>query len=180
MLVLGSDREQGFHQQKGPRGNVCPALARRTTFLLTIPTSAPHLLSHGEAPQVDHVAHCTPSLQSTLHNKAISVNSATPTAIYTAREATTTGHDATQPPTIFQNLGGGGGGEGWAIGGGVQPGVGGGVPARGRGGGVPAGGRGGEVWPGSGGRPAKGEGGGGVRVRLKVRVTELVEPVLVL
>ena len=68
-------------------GNVCPARARRATFLLTIPTSAPDLPSHGEAPQVDHVAlhtfplHCTPSLQSTLHNKAISVNSATPTVI---------------------------------------------------------------------------------------------------
>ena len=36
-------------------GNVCPARARRTTFLLTIPTSAPDLPSHGEAPQVDHV-----------------------------------------------------------------------------------------------------------------------------
>ena len=30
--------------------------ARRATFLLTIPTSAPDLPSHGEAPQVDHVA----------------------------------------------------------------------------------------------------------------------------
>ena len=38
------------------RGNVCPARARRATFLLTIPTSAPDLPSHGEAPQVDHVA----------------------------------------------------------------------------------------------------------------------------
>ena len=37
-------------------GNVCPARARRATFLLTIPTSAPDLPSHGEAPQVDHVA----------------------------------------------------------------------------------------------------------------------------
>ena len=32
------------------------ARARRTAFLLTIPTSAPDLPSHGEAPQVDHVA----------------------------------------------------------------------------------------------------------------------------
>ena len=39
-----------------PRGNVCPARARRATFLLTIPTSAPDLPSHGEAPQVDHIA----------------------------------------------------------------------------------------------------------------------------
>ena len=38
------------------RGNVCPARARRATFLLTIPTSAPDLPSHGEAPQVDHIA----------------------------------------------------------------------------------------------------------------------------
>ena len=37
-------------------GNVCPVRARRATFLLTIPTSAPDLPSHGEAPQVDHVA----------------------------------------------------------------------------------------------------------------------------
>ena len=37
-------------------GNVCQARARRATFLLTIPTSAPDLPSHGEAPQVDHVA----------------------------------------------------------------------------------------------------------------------------
>ena len=37
-------------------GNVCPARARRATFLLTIPTSAPDLPSHVEAPQVDHVA----------------------------------------------------------------------------------------------------------------------------
>ena len=37
-------------------GNVCLARARRTTFLLTIPTSTPDLPSHGEAPQVDHVA----------------------------------------------------------------------------------------------------------------------------
>ena len=49
---------------------------------------------------------------------------------------TTTGPDATHPPTIFQNSGGGGGG-----GGGVQPGVGGGGSSRGSGeGGVPAGG----------------------------------------
>ena len=37
-------------------GNVCPARARRATFLLTIRTSAPGLPSHGEAPQVDHIA----------------------------------------------------------------------------------------------------------------------------
>ena len=36
-------------------GDVCPARAWRATFLLTIPTSAPDLPSHGEAPQVDHV-----------------------------------------------------------------------------------------------------------------------------
>ena len=53
--------------------------ARRATFLLTIPTSASDLLSHGEAPQVDHG--CTPSLQSRLHNKAIAVNSTTPNVI---------------------------------------------------------------------------------------------------
>ena len=43
--------------------------ARRATFLSTIPTSAPNLPSHGE------------TLQNTLHNKAISVNSAPPTVI---------------------------------------------------------------------------------------------------
>ena len=43
------------------------------------------------------------------------------------------------------------------------------------GGGVPAGGRGGGSGRESGGRPARGEGGG-----VRVRVTELVEPVLVL
>ena len=37
-------------------GNVCSVRARRATFLLTIPTSALDLPSHGEAPQVDHVA----------------------------------------------------------------------------------------------------------------------------
>ena len=43
-------------------GNVCPARARRTTFLLTTPTSAPDLPSHGKAPQVDHVAlHTSPT-----------------------------------------------------------------------------------------------------------------------
>ena len=39
-----------------PWGDVCPARARRATFLLTIPTSAPDLPSHGEATQVDHIA----------------------------------------------------------------------------------------------------------------------------
>ena len=60
------------------------------------------------------------------------------------------------------------------MGGGVQPGVG--VPPRGRGGGVFLPGVGGGSGRGSWGCPARGEGGGGVRVR----VTELVEPVLVL
>ena len=32
------------------RGNVCPARARRATFLLTIPTSARDLPSDGESP----------------------------------------------------------------------------------------------------------------------------------
>ena len=54
--------------------------ARRATFLLTIPTSAPDLPSHGEAPQVDHIALHT-YIQSTLHSKAISVNSTTATVI---------------------------------------------------------------------------------------------------
>ena len=47
-----------YHARHGPTlwGNVCPARTRRATFLLTIPTSAPDLPSHGEAPQVDHVA----------------------------------------------------------------------------------------------------------------------------
>ena len=37
-------------------GNGCPARAQRAIFLLTIPTSAPDVPSHGEAPQVDHSA----------------------------------------------------------------------------------------------------------------------------
>ena len=40
----------------GVQGNVCPVRAQRATFLLTIPTSAPDLPSHEEAPQVDQVA----------------------------------------------------------------------------------------------------------------------------
>ena len=85
--------------------------------------------------------------------------------VCTGGGATTTGPDATHPPTIFQNLGGGGG----QLGGG---------PSGVRGGGVPPGGQGG-VWPGGYGGVQPGvRGGGGVRVR--VRVTELVEPVLVL
>ena len=50
--LWGSRR--GMNNHHG--GNVCPARARRATFLLTIPTSAPDLPSHGEALQVDHVA----------------------------------------------------------------------------------------------------------------------------
>ena len=75
--------------------------------------------------------------------------------------ATTTGPDATYPPAICQNSGGGGGG-----GGGVWPGVGGGVKPGVGGGGL----------PGVRGASDGVRGGGGVRVR----VTELVEPVLVL
>ena len=84
---------------------------------------------------------------------------------------TTSGPAATHPPTIFENSGGEG-----SWGGGVQPGIGGGgvhpggqrgVFLPGRGGGVLAGGHGG-VQP--------GVTGGGVRVR----VTELVEPALVI
>ena len=65
------------------------------------------------------------------------------------------------PELSFKTWGGGG-----QLGGEVQPGVGGGGSCRGSGGGS---GRG------SGGRPARGEG-----VGVRVRVTELVEPVLVL
>ena len=88
--------------------------------------------------------------------------------------ATKTGPDATYPPAICQNSGGGaelggvwpgvGGGSGRGLGGGGKPGVGGGA-CRGSGGGL-AGAQGGVGW---------GEGGG-----VRVRVTELVEPVLVL
>ena len=81
--------------------------------------------------------------------------------------ATTTGRDATHPLTIFQNLGGG--------------------PAGGRGGGSCRGGGGGGVRAGGRGGLAGGHGGvqarvrrGGVKVRVKAVVTELVEPVLVL
>ena len=38
-----------FYAKKG-------MFARRATFILSIPTSAPDLPSHGEAPQVDDVA----------------------------------------------------------------------------------------------------------------------------
>ena len=65
---------------RGPRGNVCPARAQRATFLLTILTSAPDLPSHEKPPKWTTL-HCTPSLQSTLHNKAIAVNSTTPNVI---------------------------------------------------------------------------------------------------
>ena len=86
--------------------------------------------------------------------------------------ATTNGPDATTPPAICQNSGGVGGaiggGPARGLGGGFLPGVGGGCSCRGSGGGS---GRG------SGGRPARVEGGG---VRVRVKVTELVEPVLVL
>ena len=53
----------------GLRGNVCPARARRATFLLTIPTSALDLPSHGEAPQVDHVGlHTFPTNELSARN----------------------------------------------------------------------------------------------------------------
>ena len=85
------------------------------------------------------------------------------------------------PQLSFKTRGGGGGGG--AVGGGVQPGVGGRVPPGGRGGGFLPGSGGGVFLPGVGGGsgrgswgcPARGEGGG-----VRVRVTELVEPVLVL
>ena len=86
--------------------------------------------------------------------------------------ATTTGPDATHPPTIFQNLGGGRGSWG---GGGFLPGVGGGS-GRGSGGGGSGKGSGGGLAGGHGGIQPGGEGGG---VRVRARVTELVEPVLV-
>ena len=86
--------------------------------------------------------------------------------------ATTNGPDATTPPAIRQNSGGGpAGGPG---------GGGGGVPAGGRGGG------GGLFLPRVGGGLAGGQGGvqpgvgGGGVVRVRVKVTEPVEPVLVL
>ena len=58
--------KQAGHGQGGHTEGLCMVgakkassggmFARRTTFLLTIPTSTPDLPSHGEAPQVDHVA----------------------------------------------------------------------------------------------------------------------------
>ena len=92
-----------------------------------------------------------------------------PNKYRTTGGATTTGRDATYPPAICQNSGGGGS---WR--GGVQPGVGG-WSSQGSGGGVFLTGVGGGSDRGSGRRPARGEGGG-----VRVRVTELVEPVLVL
>ena len=89
---------------------------------------------------------------------------------------TTTGPDATHPQLSFKTRGGGGGGGGgggsWG-GGGVQ-----------RGGGVFLSGVGGGVFlPGVGGGSGGGHGGVQPRLRgggVRVRVTELVEPVLVL
>ena len=89
---------------------------------------------------------CTPPTKKSMHSRGV----------------TTTGPDATHPPTICQNWGGGPArGRG-----------GGGCSSRGSGGGVPAGGGGGSG-RGSLGCAPRGEGGGVVRVK----VTELVEPV---
>ena len=53
----GSVGEKVRHPCEG-NGNLVRGgmFARRATFQLTIPTSAPDLPSHGEAPQVDHIA----------------------------------------------------------------------------------------------------------------------------
>ena len=94
--------------------------------------------------------------------------------------ATTTGLDATHPPTIFQNSpgGGGGGGGGGAQLGGSSRGSGGGVPpggrgggcsCRGSGGGCSCRGAGGGSGRGSWGCPATGEGGGGGWLGLGLR-----------
>ena len=56
LLCYISDAVPSMKQMQGLGGNVCPARALRATFLLTIPTSAPDLPSHGEAPQVNHIA----------------------------------------------------------------------------------------------------------------------------
>ena len=57
---LDRARAKRMYDPRGPQGECLPgarpARARRATFVLTIPTSAPDLPSHGEAPQVDHVA----------------------------------------------------------------------------------------------------------------------------
>ena len=56
-------------------GNVCLARARRATFLLAIPTSAPDLPSHGEAPQVDHIAlHTFPTKHVAKYSKICEFN----------------------------------------------------------------------------------------------------------
>ena len=73
---------------------------------------------------------------------------------------TTTGRDATHPPTIFQTSGGGSS---------RGSGGGGGVPPGGRGGGVPAGGWRGGLAGGHGG-VQQGVSAGGFRVTVKVRV----------
>ena len=79
--------------------------------------------------------------------------------------ATTTGPDATHPPTIYQNLGGG------QFRGGPARGWGGGCSYRGSGGVFLHG-----VGGGQGGVQPRARGGG---VRVRVKVTELVEPLLV-
>ena len=52
----GAGTRAGAGSGAGTGEDVCPAHARRATFLLTMPNSAPDLPSHGEAPQVDHMA----------------------------------------------------------------------------------------------------------------------------
>ena len=56
IMQLSPRVSRSTHSHQLTWGNVCPARARRATFLLSIPTSAPDLPSHGEAPQVDHIA----------------------------------------------------------------------------------------------------------------------------
>ena len=61
-----------------PTGNVCPARAQRTTELSRL---QPQIYPLIEKPPKSITLDCTPSLQSTLHNKAIAVNSTTPNVI---------------------------------------------------------------------------------------------------
>ena len=46
----------GLAVSKSTKGECLPGEGPGATFLLPIPTSAPNLPSHGEAPQVDHIA----------------------------------------------------------------------------------------------------------------------------
>ena len=73
-------RQVGGLPRSTSLGEWLPGARPARYFSINYPNFTPDLPSHEEAPEIDHVA-LQPSLQSTLHNKAKSVNSATPTVI---------------------------------------------------------------------------------------------------